>query len=59
VYLRQNRVREALAALDKAQALDPSRADVHAARGRALRVAGEVREARLEFHKCPDVGRHK
>jgi len=52
VYLRQNRVREALAALDKAQALDPSRADVHAARGRALRVAGEVREARLEFHKA-------
>jgi hypothetical protein len=52
VYLRQNRTQEALAALDKAQELDPRRGDVHSARGRVLRAAGEVREARFEFQKA-------
>lgn len=52
VYLRQNRVTEALAALDKAEELDAGRADIHSARGRALRAAGQTREARFEFQKA-------
>ena len=52
VYLRLNKWQEALNALDKAEELDSSRADVHAARGRALRAAGETRGAQREFRKA-------
>ncbi|HET9378710.1 MAG TPA: tetratricopeptide repeat protein [Chthoniobacterales bacterium] len=52
VYLRENRVIEALAALNMAEELDAGRADIHSARGRALRAAGEIPEARVEFRKA-------
>jgi hypothetical protein len=49
VYLREGRTLEALRALDTAVGLDAGRADLHAARGRVLRAAGERSEAQLEF----------
>ena len=52
VYLRQGKSVEALYALDTAVTLDPRRADLRAARARALRVAGEQNEARLEFQRA-------
>ena len=52
VYLREGRTLEALKALDAAVELDPTRADLHAARARALRAAGKRTEARLEFQKA-------
>src|SRR5258706_6071292 len=52
VYLREGRIVEALRALDIAVKLDPSRADLHAARARVLRVAEERNEARLEFQNA-------
>jgi tetratricopeptide (TPR) repeat protein len=52
VYLRQGRTAEALRALDTAEKLDPKRADLRAARARALRAAGEQNEARLEFQRA-------
>jgi tetratricopeptide (TPR) repeat protein len=52
VYLRQSRWQQALRALDKAQELDATRADVHVARGRALRAAGDPSGARLEFQRA-------
>ena len=52
VYLREGRTLEALKALDAAVELDPTRADLHAARARALRAAGKRNEARLEFQKA-------
>ena len=52
VYLREGRNAEALRALDTAVGLDPKRADLHAARGRALRAAGDSKEARQEFQKA-------
>lgn len=52
VYLRQSRVTEALAALNMAEELDAARADIHSARGRALRAAGQTGEARIEFRKA-------
>jgi len=52
VYLREGRTLEALKALDAAMELDPTRADFHAARARALRAAGKRNEARLEFQKA-------
>lgn len=52
VYLRQGRVQEAGRAIDAAEALDPKRADLHAARARVLRAAGERNEARSEFQKA-------
>ena len=51
-YLREGRTVEALRALDAAVKLDPTRADLHAARARVLRAAGERNEARLEFQKA-------
>jgi tetratricopeptide (TPR) repeat protein len=51
-YLREGRTVEALRALDTAVKLDPTRADLHAARARVLRAAGERNEARLEFQKA-------
>jgi tetratricopeptide (TPR) repeat protein len=52
VYLREGRTVEALSALDTAVKLDPTRADLHAARARVLRAVGERNEARLEFQKA-------
>jgi tetratricopeptide (TPR) repeat protein len=52
VYLREGRTIEALQALNAAVELDPPRADLRAARARALRAAGKRSEARLEFQKA-------
>ena len=52
VYLREGRTVEALRALDTAVRLDPTRADLHAARARALRAAGERKPAQLEFQNA-------
>jgi len=52
VYLREGRTEDSLRALDRAVELDPKRADVRAARARALRAAGERNEARMEFQKA-------
>jgi tetratricopeptide (TPR) repeat protein len=52
VYLREGRIVEALRALDIAVKLDPTRADLHAARARVLRAADERNEARLEFQNA-------
>lgn len=52
VYLRMGRLEEALRALDRAIELDPGRADLHSARGRALRAIGDRSQAALEFRKA-------
>ncbi len=52
VYLREGRTLEALQALDAAVELGPTRADLHAARARALRAAGKRKESRLEFQNA-------
>ncbi len=52
VYLREGRVEDALRALDRAVEFDPKRADLRAARARALRAMGDRNEARLEFQKA-------
>ena len=52
VYSREGRMVEALHALDIAVELDPSRTDLHAARARVLRAAGERNEARVEFQNA-------
>lgn len=52
VYLREERKKEAVTALDQAVELDPARADLHVTRGRALRDIGRVEEARLEFSRA-------
>src|SRR5258708_6367948 len=48
VYLREGRTVEALRALNTAVELNPTRADLHAARARVLRAAGTRNDARLE-----------
>ena len=52
VYLREGKPTDALRALDRAEELDPKRADLRAARGRALRAVGERNEARAEFQNA-------
>ena len=52
VYLGEGKTHEALRALDTAVTLDPERADVHMARGRALASAGDRKDARLEFQRA-------
>lgn len=52
VYLREGRTMEALRALDIAVKLDPARSDLHSARARVLRAAGERNQARLEFQNA-------
>jgi tetratricopeptide (TPR) repeat protein len=52
VYLREGRTAEALRALNTAVGLDPARADLHAARARVLRAAGQRNEAKQEFQKA-------
>jgi tetratricopeptide (TPR) repeat protein len=51
-YLREGKVEDGLRALDHAVELDPKRADLRAARARALRAMGERNEARMEFQKA-------
>jgi tetratricopeptide (TPR) repeat protein len=55
VYSREGKTEDALRALSRALELDPRRADIHAARARALRAAGERTEARMEFQKALDL----
>lgn len=52
VYSREGRTQDALQALNRAVELDPRRADLHAARGRALRAADNPSEAKLEFRRA-------
>jgi tetratricopeptide (TPR) repeat protein len=52
VYLREGKTEDALRALDRAVELDPKRADLRAARARALRAMGERNEARMEFQRA-------
>ena len=52
VYLREGKATDALRALDRAKELDPKRADLRAARARALRAIGERNEAREEFQNA-------
>lgn len=52
VYLREGKIQDAQDAIDTAEQLDPKRADVHAARARILRAAGNRIEARTEFQKA-------
>jgi tetratricopeptide (TPR) repeat protein len=49
VYAREGKQQESLRALDVAQALDPKRADLHAARARALRDLDKRAESLNEF----------
>ena len=52
VYLREGKVEDALRALDRGVELDPKRADLRAARARALKANGQRIGARLEFQKA-------
>lgn len=52
VYSREGQYDKALQALDAAVQLDPKRADLRAARARALRDAGERARARAEFQEA-------
>jgi tetratricopeptide (TPR) repeat protein len=52
VYLREGKVADALETLNLAVELDPKRADLRAARARALRAMGERNEARMEFERA-------
>jgi len=55
VYSRESRTQDALQALNRAVELDPKRADLHAARGRALRVADNRSQAKLEFRRALEL----
>ena len=52
VYLHEGKIEEARRAIDSAVELDSKRADLHTARARVLRAAGEQKEAQLEFQKA-------
>ncbi len=55
VYSRERRTQDALQALGHAVELDPKRADLHSARGRALRAADNRSEAKLEFRRALEL----
>jgi tetratricopeptide (TPR) repeat protein len=55
VYSRQGRGEDAIQAIDRAVELDPQRADLHAARARALRALHRNLEAKLEFRRSLDL----
>jgi len=55
VYSREGQTAQALQALDLAVNLDPKRADLRAARGRALQAANDRREAKVEYHRALDL----
>src|ERR1700692_1232902 len=59
VYSRENRTQDALLALDRAIQLDSKRADLHLARGLALRALNERREAKAEFEEALVLGPRK
>jgi tetratricopeptide (TPR) repeat protein len=52
VYSREGKADKAIQALDAAVQLDPKRSDLHTARARALRDAGEHAQARAEFQQA-------
>lgn len=52
VYLREGKTHEAARVLDIAVGLDPGRADLHLARGRALAALGDPKGAQLEFQEA-------
>lgn len=58
VYSRLNRPQGALQALDRAITLDPKRADLHLARGRALRALNKGPEAKAEFEAALALNPH-
>lgn len=52
VYLREGKAQEASRAFDMAIGLDPRRADLRMAHGRALAAAGDRKNAGLEFQRA-------
>lgn len=52
VYLGEGKTQESLRAFDVAVGLDPGRADLHMARGRALAAAGDQNGAKSEFQQA-------
>jgi tetratricopeptide (TPR) repeat protein len=58
VYLREGKSEEAVRALSTAVELDPKRADLRAARARALRADGQQNEARKEFQAALNLDAH-
>src|SRR5690348_4934738 len=52
VYLREGKIAEARQAISVAEELDPSRSDIHAARARILRAAGQPAAAQSEFQSA-------
>ncbi|HZV88868.1 MAG TPA: tetratricopeptide repeat protein [Candidatus Binatus sp.] len=52
VYMREGKARDALRALDRAVEMDPKRADLLAARARALLAMGEQAKARVDFQRA-------
>ncbi len=55
LYRREDRLDEAMQAIDRALELDPKRADLRAERGRVLRAQNELREARAEFQRALEL----
>lgn len=55
VYEREGRWEEALHALDRAEELDPHRADLHAERARVLTALNEEAQARQEFLRVLEI----
>jgi len=52
VYLREQRLPDALKAMDRAVSLDPQRADLRAARARILLAIGEPKKAQDDFQQA-------
>lgn len=52
VYSREGQEQDALRAASRAVELDAKRADLRVARGRLLRAAGEVQDAKLDFEQA-------
>ena len=52
VYFRKGKIAEARQAINLAEELDPTRSDIHAARARILRAAGQRAEAQSEFQSA-------
>lgn len=55
VYSREGRARDAIYALDRAVALDPSRADIRVARARVMQALGAQSKAKVEFKRALDL----
>ncbi len=55
IYTREGRTKEALQALDRAVQLDPTRADIHAARAVALRALAATDQAKAEFTRAMEL----